>query len=98
LRGTTDDKLAALQNEWIATALAKRRTDREPQWSEALAVGRRSFVQRVQSELGVQALHRRVQEGDGASVLRDPPSPYGHDSGLETVAPSSIATLLANHS
>jgi len=75
--GTTDDKLATLQNEWIAAALTNPRTDREPQWSEALAVGRRSFVDRVQSELGAQALHRCVEEVDGASVLRDPAPPYG---------------------
>jgi putative transposase len=98
LLGTTDDKLAALQDEWIATALANRRTQREPQWSEALAVGRRPFVEQVQSELGVQALHRCVEEIDGAAVLRDPAPPYGHHSGLETVALSSISTLVSNYS
>lgn len=77
---------------------ANRRTQREPQWSAALAVGRRSFVEGVQSEFGAQALHRCVEEVDGASVLRDPAISYGHDSGLETVPPISISTLVSNYS
>jgi hypothetical protein len=66
---------------------------REPQWSEALAVGRRSFVERVQSELGVQALHCCVEEVDGASVPRDPAPPYGQHFGAKMMALSSISTL-----
>lgn len=98
LLGTTDDKLAALQNEWINTALANGRPEREPQWSEALAVGRRSFVERVQSELGAQALHRCIEEVDGASVLRDPAPPYGHHFAVEMVALSSIPPSRQNDS
>jgi putative transposase len=89
LLGVSDDKLAALQNEWIETALAKGRTEREPQWSEALAVGRRSFVERVQAELSTRALHRRIDEADGAAVLRDPAPAYGAHSSDEMGAPSS---------
>ena len=98
LLGTTDDNLAGLQNDWIATALANQRTAREPQWSEALAVGRRSFVEGVQAELGAQALHRCVEEVDGASVLRDPAPPYGHHLGVEMVAPSSFSLPHSNDS
>jgi putative transposase len=93
LLGTTDDTLAALQNEWIENALANGRTTREAQWSEALAVGRRSFVERVQKELGMQALHRCVEEVNGASVLREPTPPYGQHFGAEKVPLSSISTL-----
>jgi putative transposase len=72
LLATSDDKLAALQNEWIETALGLGRVEREPMWSEAVAVGRRSFVERVRAELGIRAVHRCVEEIDGAAVLRDP--------------------------
>jgi putative transposase len=91
LLGTTDDTLAQLQNEWIAAAVATGRTGREPQWSEAVAVGRRSFVERVQSELGHRALHRCVEELDGVSVLRDPVPPYGPNlsGGMATVSVNS---------
>jgi putative transposase len=96
LLGTADDKLAQLQNEWIEAALAKSKPAREPQWSEAIAVGRRSFVERVQTELGIRALYRGVEGLDGASVLRDPAPSYGHRFGGEMAPPSSISSSNSN--
>jgi putative transposase len=96
LLGTADDRLAALQNEWIEAAMADGRIEREPQWSEAVAVGRRSFVERVQGELGVRALHRCVDEIDGTAVLREPAAVYGHYSRREIAALSSISAPNSN--
>jgi hypothetical protein len=83
LLGTTDQNLAALQNEWIAAAVATGRSGREPHWSEAVAVGRRSFVEGMQAQLGIRALHRCGAEVDGAAVLRDPTPGYGPQFGGE---------------
>src|SRR5262249_39984784 len=80
LRGVPDKRLASLQNDWIDATLASGRTEREPQWSEAVAVGRRSFVERVQHELGTRASYRQVAGTDGASVLREPTPPFGPHS------------------
>lgn len=93
LLGTTDEKLAALQNQWIEATLARGRAEREPQWSEAVAVGRRSFVERVQEELGTRALHRHVQDGNGAWVLRDPTAPYRPRSSAQMAPLSQILPL-----
>ena len=92
LLGTAEKRLAALQNEWIDAALANGRSGREPQWSESVAVGRRSFVEQVQEELGRRALYRDVEEVHGTSVLRDPPSSYGSDlsSEMAVVSPKSV--------
>jgi REP-associated tyrosine transposase len=61
LLGTTEGKLAVLQNEWIEAGLAVGGIERGPQWSEAVAVGRRSFVERVQEDLGTGI----IQAGGG---------------------------------
>ena len=90
LLGTADEKLAALQNQWIEATLARGGAEREPQWSEAVAVGRRSFVERVQEELGTRAWHRHVQDGNGAWVLRDPAAPYRPHSTGQMAALSQI--------
>lgn len=84
LLGTTDDKLATLQNEWIEARLMGDKIEREPHWSEAVAVGRWSFVEQLQKDLAVRALHRRIEAVDGASVLRDPAGAYGGISSAET--------------
>jgi putative transposase len=96
LLGTSDGKLAQLQNEWIEAALTRGTTHREPQWSEAVAVGHRSFVDRVQTELGIRALHRRVEELDGVSILRDPAPPYGPHLSDEMATLRSNSTLDCN--
>jgi putative transposase len=92
LLATTDEKLAALQNEWIEAALAKGNPDREPQWSEAVAVGRRCFVEAVQRDLGARAQYRHVEDIDGASVLRDPAPAYGAHSRGEMATLTRIPT------
>ncbi len=71
------DRLAGVHTDWIESALASGHNAREPKWSEAIAVGRRSFVEDVQRSLGVQARYRRIAEEDGASVLRDAVATYG---------------------
>jgi putative transposase len=96
LLGTADEELAGLQNEWIESALANGRTEREPQWSEAVAVGRRSFVERVHDELGTRALQRHVESIDGASVLREPSAAYSPHSKCKMAAPSLISASNSN--
>jgi hypothetical protein len=44
------------------TTLARGRLEREKQWSEAVAVGRRSFVEEVQEKLGARVRYRRVDD------------------------------------
>ena len=56
---------------------------RQPEWTEALAVGGEGFVNGVLDTLGVQARGRRVQLGTGYAMLREPEASYGTDFGPE---------------
>ena len=62
----------------IEERLAKHPLEREPQWTESIAVGSRSFVDRISETL----LHRRrfdveaVGTANGAWILRDGDVPY----------------------
>ena len=77
LLALSEDRLAGLHEEWIETTLASGHHARAPKWSEAIAVGRRSFVEEVQRNLGGRARYREIAEEDGASVLREPDGTYG---------------------
>jgi putative transposase len=70
-------QLAPAHAEWIAAALARREAQREPEWTESLAVGRREFVERISAALADRARHRHVEAFGGAHVLRDPSDAYG---------------------
>jgi putative transposase len=98
LLGVAEQKLATVQNEWIDAALASGRTAREPMWTEAVAVGRRSFVERVKEDLGVCAFYRQIEGTDGSAVLHDPAAPYQGQSSGEMAAPRSKKRLKSNQS
>lgn len=89
LLAVAEAELAGLQNQWIEAALARGRVQREAQWSEAVAVGRRAFVERVQDELGARARYRRVEAIAGGSILREPAAAYGSHSHPEMAALSA---------
>jgi len=74
--GVPEDRLAGGHAEWIETALASSQRSREPQWSEAIAVGRRAFVEDLQRHLGARARYRQILAADGLSVLRDAEEGY----------------------
>ena len=77
LLGVTEDRLAGVHQEWIEAALASGQRARKPQWSEAVAVGRRAFVEEVHRNLGARARYRQIAEEDGVSVLREADEVYG---------------------
>jgi REP-associated tyrosine transposase len=69
------DKLAEVHGRWIDEALGRPLT-RQPEWSESVAVGGRSFAERVLRDLGGRARDRRVEPFDGAYVVREPSLAY----------------------
>ncbi len=81
------EQLQAAHAQWVAEALRAGRAQREPIWSESLAVGRREFVERVQGELGLTAQYREVVADGQAHVLREPPAVYSAHVGGERAAP-----------
>ena len=85
LLGVAEARLAMLQNQWIEAALAGGRLQREPHWSEALAVGSRPFAECVQAALGGRARYRHLDDAPGVSVLRESEAPYEAHSRAEMV-------------
>jgi hypothetical protein len=58
---------------WIEQGLENGLVVRDDSWSEAIAVGSRSFVEKVKSELGFKAAHREVIEAHGSSHFANRP-------------------------
>jgi putative transposase len=75
--------LDRVQNEWIDLRLGEGELEREGQWSEAVAVGRASFVEGVKDRLGQRARYRQIEENDGTWLLREPSGAYGCNSAGE---------------
>ncbi len=67
----------------LESCLAAGELRREREWSEAIAVGRRSFVERVQEQLGKSGRYRKMDAIEGGWVLREAHEPHGPDSGAK---------------
>jgi hypothetical protein len=93
LLGVAEARLATVQNEWIDAAVAGGRLQREPQWSEALAVGSRTFVDGVQAALDSRARYRHVQDAPGFSMLRETKPAYKAHFRAEIVSVSATDGL-----
>ena len=76
LLGVDTRNLAGVHGEWIESKLRTGSLDREPTWSEAVAVGRRSFVEGINEELGSRARYRTIHDLEGKSVLREEAAAY----------------------
>ncbi len=72
--------------QWVGEALSAGMGVRDDRWSEAIAVGSLTFVEKVKSELGIKALHREVEQARGAYALRERSEAYGGDFGGQSEA------------
>jgi hypothetical protein len=72
--------------DWVEDALRRQIVVREGRWSEAIAVGSLSFVEKVKGELGFKAAHREVIEAGGMYALREESEAYGSHFGGESEA------------
>jgi putative transposase len=82
--------------QWVEQGLENGLAARDDRWSEAIAVGRLTFVENVQNQLGFKALHRDVMEANGTYALREPAEAYGLEFAAENEALRSQNTLLWN--
>jgi putative transposase len=62
--------------QWIEEGLENGLAIRDDRWSESIAVGSRSFIEKVKDDLGVKAAHRGVIEAGGSYALREPAEAY----------------------
>jgi putative transposase len=70
------DQLRRDHKGWVAEYIEAGQTERNPEWTDSIAVGRRPFVEKVKSLLGHRAKGRDVIEAAGGYQLREVPSRY----------------------
>ena len=80
--------------QWVEEALSSETAVRDDRWSQAIAVGSLSFVDKVKNELGVKAMYREVAQGGGMYTLREPSEAYGGNFASENDALRPENTIL----
>jgi putative transposase len=61
---------------WIEECLGDGSKTRQDEWTDSIAVGRRTFIEKGKALLGFRAIGRDVLEGGGGYHLREGDAPY----------------------
>jgi putative transposase len=77
------DKLRRTYGDWVEEALEKQGRERQPQWTESIAIGAEAFVRDTKEKLGIRAAGLEVIGTNGSYELREPETPYEADFGHE---------------
>jgi len=69
-------ELQQARREWVEDRLSTGALQRDPAWTDALAVGRPGFLREVRDRLGVSARYREVWLEGATHVLREAAAEY----------------------
>ncbi|MHC5074737.1 MAG: hypothetical protein ACYTFE_07910, partial [Planctomycetota bacterium] len=70
------DQLKTSHRGWIDDYLGDGLKNRQDEWTESIAVGNRSFIEKLKALLGFRGKGRKVKEGGEGYQLRESPAPY----------------------
>ena len=77
-------QLTEVHKKMLEEALIVDRHKREAKWSQAVAVGSASYIEKIKKQLGMKVVHRKAScVGDGFE-LREEDAPYNTDSAPES--------------
>ena len=65
------ESFVSAHRKWVQSALEKIDAKRESRWTESIAVGSSTFIERIKKVMGAMAMGRCVQPGEGAFELRE---------------------------
>lgn len=71
------------RKNWVEGFLKNQSPIRESKWTESIAIGSRSFVEKTKELLGIRARGRSVIESNEVYELRESRAPYGNDFNIE---------------
>ena len=68
----TYDRVISYHKKWVEDYLGKGKNIRDEKWTKSIAVGNRSFIEKVKSLMGAQAIGRKRTEAGESYQLREP--------------------------
>jgi putative transposase len=84
------DQFAEEHRQWVHGVISGGRIQRDPCWTESIAVGSQNFIEATKSRLGFKAKGRRIESRpEELYVLREESVPYSVDFAPENEALSA---------
>jgi hypothetical protein len=77
------DELRKTYRDWVQEFLAKQGRERQPRWTESIAIGAEAFVRETKEKLGIRVMGREVKRAGESYELREPEISYEANFGHE---------------
>ena len=78
------DDLKDAHSRWVDSVMQADNRDKETKWTQSIAVGSRTFIEKMKESLGFRATGRKVIYGDDSFELREALTPYGKANNLDS--------------
>ena len=80
----TYDDLKEAHCKWVDSAIQTDNSDKENRWTQSIAVGSKTFIEKMKESLGFKAKGRKIICADDAFELREVITPYGKANNLDS--------------
>ena len=80
----TYDEIKAAQNKWVESSIEADNRDKENRWTQSIAVGSKTFIEKIKAELGFRARGRKIICVENTSELREVVPPFGNADNLDS--------------
>jgi len=78
------DELKDAHNKWADSVMQTDNSGKENKWTQSIAVGSKSFVEKMKEALGFRATGRKIICADDTFELREGQTSYGEASDLDS--------------
>ena len=69
--------------KWVESAIQTDNSDKETKWTQSIAVGSKTFIEKMKGALGYRVRGRKIICADDTFELREVITPYGKANNLE---------------
>ena len=69
----------------MESAIQTENSDKETKWTQSIAVGSKTYIEKMKEALGYRATGRKIISADDTFELRETITPFGNADNLESV-------------
>jgi len=77
------DDLKDAHYKWVESAIQTDNSGKEDKWAQRIAVGSKTFIEKMKGALGYRARGRKIICADDTYELREMITPFGNADNLE---------------
>jgi putative transposase len=78
------DDLKDAHSRWVDSEMQADNRDKETKWTQSIAVGSRTFIEKMKGALGYRARGRKIICADNSYELREVITPFGNADNLDS--------------